>query len=184
MNNTDILQKVKQIYHEGSEANSQYISLWKEEIVFTWRWWVSVIMTILPWILWILFRKKESTARLLGAGFLTMFIAAWMDFIGVDLGLWYYPIDSIPFVPSYIPYDFCVLPVSVMFLIQYKPHISPYWKGAVFTSFNTLLAEPALEYLEFYEEFHWNIWCSLPIYFAIYVLVSWYCHRQSYYPVT
>lgn len=183
MNNNEFLDKVKQIYIKDSEANMQYISLWTEEIIFSWRWWVSVILTFLPWILWAIFRKKDSSARLMGVGFFTMFLTAWMDFIGVDLGLWYYPIDTIPFVPSYIPYDFCVLPVMVMFLIQYKPRFSPFWKAVFFTIINTIIAEPLLEYLEFYEENNWSPQFSLVIYFGIYLLASWLNGRKSYNPV-
>lgn len=135
MKDNESLEKTKELYEQNSNTNMQYISLWTEEIIFSWRWWVSILFTLLPWILWGIFRKKESSARLIGVGFFTMFLTAWMDFIGVDFGLWYYPIDAIPFVPSYIPYDFCVLPVMVMFLIQYKPHISPFWKARGYNCF-------------------------------------------------
>lgn len=180
MNNSDLMDRVKEIYLNDSESNTQYINVWSEEILFTWRWWLSFAMTVLPWILWIIVRKKESTARLLGVAFFTMFLTAWMDFVGVDLGLWYYPIDTIPFVPSFIPYDFCILPVMVTLMIQYKPHISPFWKAAAFTLFNTYIAEPALEYLEFYEEFNWHTYYSLPLYFLIYLLAHWLSRAASY----
>jgi hypothetical protein len=39
--------------------------VWVHDIVVTWRWWVGVILTFLPWIFWFFYRKKESTDRYL-----------------------------------------------------------------------------------------------------------------------
>lgn len=180
MSNDELLKKIRDLYQQNAETNAQYMSLWMEEILFSWRWWVSVVLTIAPWAIWAIFRKRESTLRLLSIGFFTMFLTAWMDYIGVDLGYWYYPVDAIPFAPSFIPYDFCLFPVLVMTLLQFKPRISPYWKAAFFSVFNTFVAEPLLEFLEFYEELRWSPMYSLPIYFAIYLLASWLYHRKSY----
>ena len=32
-----------------------------EHVLFTWQWWVGVSLTIFPWILWLVFRKRECT---------------------------------------------------------------------------------------------------------------------------
>ncbi|WP_425466189.1 CBO0543 family protein [Paenibacillus methanolicus] len=72
--------------------------------------------------------------QLLLASFTALIISSWLDFNGVILGLWYYTGLAIPTIPSYVPWDFCLLPVLIMFLIQVKPQLSAYWKAAIFRS--------------------------------------------------
>ncbi|MEI2467085.1 hypothetical protein V8V74_22895, partial [Niallia taxi] len=72
------------------EAHSHLQDIWADHILFSFGWWTSLFMTIIPWIIWLIFRNKESSARLLLAGLWAMFISTWLDYVGVTLGLWRY----------------------------------------------------------------------------------------------
>ncbi|XEC94750.1 CBO0543 family protein [Paenibacillus tarimensis] len=183
MDEKELMEKVKNLYLQDAHTQTQYAALWMEEIVFSWRWWVSLFLTLLPWIVWAVYCKKDSVARLIGVGFFTMFLTAWLDSIGVPLGLWYYPVDIIPFFPSYIPYDFCIFPVLIMILLQFKPRVSPYWKALAFAAGTAFIAEPVMEYFDFYEEIRWNSFLSAICYFIIYLLAHWLNSRTRYQPV-
>lgn len=45
------------------QAHVELLHIWLKDIVFTWHWWIDLSLTILPWILWLKVRKKESTHR-------------------------------------------------------------------------------------------------------------------------
>lgn len=74
----------------------------------------SVSLIVLPWSIWLLIRKRDSTDRLLYAGFFVMIISSTMDKIGISLKLWVYYINPFPLMTDYIPYDMCALPVATM----------------------------------------------------------------------
>lgn len=65
-------------------------------------------------------------------GLSVMLVSSFLDFCGVQLGLWVYYYELIPWVPAYEPYDWSLLPVVIMMLIEYKPNASPYLKGIIF----------------------------------------------------
>lgn len=72
----DSFQKLSKIYDTVQNTTMDLRHLWITYSLFTWRWWLTVALTILPWVIWIIIRKKESTARLLLAGLTVMVISA------------------------------------------------------------------------------------------------------------
>jgi hypothetical protein len=75
-------------------------------------------MLILPWILWVIFRKKESTARLLFASFIIMLLSSTLDAVGVDHGKWMYPIKVSPLPTISYSFRYSLLPVLTMFFFN------------------------------------------------------------------
>ncbi|WP_420871936.1 CBO0543 family protein [Cohnella rhizosphaerae] len=92
-----------------------------------------------------------------------------MDFVGTSYGLWYYTGKVIPTIPVFVPWDFCVLPVFIALLIEYKPHFSPLVKAMIFAGVSAFIGEPVFLWLGFYVMVNWNILISFPIYFLIYL---------------
>ncbi|WP_170972075.1 CBO0543 family protein [Bacillus yapensis] len=175
LENDKKIKIVGDIYEKVHHANNEYLDYWIENTFLHWDFWLSLALTLLPWILFIQFRKKESTNRLLFVGLFVIIFASWLDFLGVVCGLWYYTGKVVPTIPSYMPWDFCILPVFVMFLIQYKPDMKAYWKGLFFASVGSFIGEPLFKWLGFYVAIHWNKFYSFPIYFLLFMV----CHRLS-----
>ncbi|MBA2939744.1 hypothetical protein HZF08_15625 [Paenibacillus sp. CGMCC 1.16610] len=173
-------QKVKDVYHKVHEANEELFSFWKEDILFSWQWWVALGLIIIPWILWWLFRTKRSTSRLLFAGFFVLVISSWFDFFGIALGLWYYPVQVIPTIPSYLVWDFTVLTVIAMFLLQIKPKVNPLIKAGIYGGFNSFIGEPLFDWLGFYERLSWKYIYSFPIFCVIYLIAHYLSRRESF----
>jgi magnesium-transporting ATPase (P-type) len=94
-------KKIEELYKNIEKSNNQLLEIWLDNVLFTWQWWLEVFLCIFPWTLWFIFRKKESTFRLLCAGFSIVILSSWMDFLGVTFGLWYYKYDVIPTIPPY-----------------------------------------------------------------------------------
>src|SRR4051812_14934990 len=127
------LRQAEQGYLKIVEANSLMADATKNAFLFTWRWWLGIALIIIPWTLWFIFRKKESTNRLLLAGFTSMLLSYAIESIAMSLGKWSYPFKVVPFSPMlFLPFDLSMLPVAVMFFIQLKPNINPFIKAIVF----------------------------------------------------
>jgi hypothetical protein len=169
------IKKYGEFFHRQSGVTADFLHYWLQSTLFHWDFFLSWFFTIIPWVLWMRYRKKKSTGRLLLAGILAILLSSWLDFIGVNFGLWYYTGSAIPTIPSYLPWDFSLIPVLFMFLLQIKPNVSPYMKAFIFTIISSLIAEPLFIWLGFYETVHWKVWYSIPIFFVFYLI----CYRLS-----
>jgi len=178
------IEEVNEIYDKVSTANQEYFKIWKEDTLFHWDFWVSLLFTLLPIIFWIRFRKKESSNRLLFSGMFVFIISSWLDFLGVQLGKWYYTGKVIPTIPSYVPWDWFILPVFVMTLIQIKPRLSPFLKSLIFAGVNTWIGEPLFLWFGFYVMTDWHIYYSFPIYVIIYLIAHKLSKVTNFEPLT
>ena len=48
-----------------SRANSYLYDIWKEQLLFTFEWWIALALIIIPWTIWIILHKKQSRSRVL-----------------------------------------------------------------------------------------------------------------------
>ena len=162
------------------QANQDLFQVWKEEVVFSWEWWFEAVLFLIPWVCWIRFRKKESTSRLLYAGFIVLIISSWLDFIGTTLGLWYYPVNIIPTAPAYLLWDFTLLPILAMLCLQIYPHVHPLYKACLYGGFNAFIGEPIFNWMGFYDPTKWKYIYSFPIFIVIYLIAYYGSNRESF----
>lgn len=138
-----VTEKLTPIHQSIKKLNSEYITLWMDDMFLTWRWWLNVAILLVPWILWFIFRKKESTNRLMLAGLFVFFFTSVLDSVGVAFGLWYYTNTPLPYIHTfYLPWDFSMFPVSIMFLLQYKRDIHPIYKAIYFAVMSVFVEKP------------------------------------------
>jgi hypothetical protein len=164
------LKKVGELYQQVAKANKDYFHFWRVNTAFHWDFWISFLFVIVPILFWIKIRKKKSSNRLLFVGFFVIIFSSWLDFLGVQFGLWYYTGKVIPSIPSYIPWDFVIFPVFIMTLIQIRPTLSPFIKGLIFAGISAFVGEPLFLWLGFYKMMGWHLYYSFPIYVVIYLL--------------
>ncbi|MED1205310.1 CBO0543 family protein [Heyndrickxia acidicola] len=169
------INEVDHFYKKVIEAHREYFHYWLHHTLFHWDFFLSLFLAVVPWVLWFIFRHKESRDRLLFAGFFVIITTSWLDFWGTMYGLWFYTGKVLPSMPSFIPWDFCLLPVFVMLLIQYKPIRSPYLKGLIFAGGSAFIGELLFQWIGLYVMTNWSIFYSFPIYFVIYLIA----HRLS-----
>lgn len=163
--------------------HDQLVNIWYHEVLFTWRWWLGISVSVFMWVIWSIFHKKESGLRLFTAGFFVIGIALFLDAFGVQIGWWSYRYEVIPFIPAYLPYDLALLPVITMLLLQIKPNFNPYIKGIFFSLLATFVGEPIYIWLKIYRPIHWNHLYSLPIYFLIFIIAYWITRSDKYFKI-
>ncbi|MEH7098481.1 CBO0543 family protein [Neobacillus vireti] len=131
---------------------------------------MGIIFTFIPWIVWIIFREKKSTGRLLYAGTFVALISLTLDNVGVQLSAWNYLKPVTPLIPSYIPFDFSLMPISVMFLIQWFYNRNPWIIGFIFGITTAFIGEPIFKWLGLYDPTYWKFGYSVPFYTFIYYI--------------
>jgi hypothetical protein len=177
------IQDVGTYYHQLVDTHYQFFDYWLQNTMLHWDFWLSWLLTVVPWGLWIRYRKKESTHRLLFTAFFIIVVSCLLDFVGTMYGLWYYTGKALPLMPVFAPWDFTLLPVFALCLMQWKPHFSPIMKGLIFAGVNAFIGEPLFLWLGMYVKLHWSIWYSAPIYFVIYIMGHKLCHAKHFAPL-
>ena len=156
-------------YNIIANANYKIYRYWFTDIVFTWRWWVGVVLTILPWIVWTIIKDKNNTARLLFVGLVASLVATTLDNVGIAFGLWYYHYNVTPFFITLIPWDLSLFPVGIMLILQIKPNINKYIKALLFAFFTSFVFEPFFVWIGMYQTIHYKCWYSFFVYVPLYL---------------
>lgn len=177
------LNQVDKAHQLIVQANEMITDATLHAFLFTWKWWISAAMLIVPWILWIIFRKKESTARLLFASFIVMLLSSTLDSVGVDYGKWSYPIKVIPLPTISYSFRYSLLPVLVMFFLQFKPSFSPFIKAIIFGGLGAYIGIPIMAMLDLYKKIDWAYTYSFFILTVMYLIAHWFSRRKSFEPI-
>jgi hypothetical protein len=107
---------------------------WVQDDLFTWKWWLLLAATIIPWILWIKFHDKKKTFEILSYGLIWSVLSSLFDVIGGELIFWGYPDKLLPMVPPLFPADITVIPVIFMFIYQFSKSFYSYFIFSVLGS--------------------------------------------------
>lgn len=164
-----------------SEAYNQKFTTWKDEVFFSWPWWINVILCLLLIFVWLLLRKRESTQRLLYVGLIVSALSIFLDTTGNFFGLWDYQYEVLPSSPWNFPWDLFFMPIFVMLLIQYKPRIHFLIKSIFFASISAFIGLPLLEHFNYYVKLNWSYFYSFPILIGIYLVGHFVASRTTRY---
>ncbi|MDF2633645.1 MAG: hypothetical protein K0R78_519 [Pelosinus sp.] len=157
-----------EIVQTQSVFTEMRVQQWLQDVVFTWQWWILVFLMIAPWILWLCLVDKKRLTPICLFGITVLATVSWMDDLGTDLILWYYPYKLVPIYPQLIPINYSVLPITFMLIYQYFPTWRSYIKAMLIMAIVfSFVAEPALSYLGMYKVLKWQYYYSLPIYMLI-----------------
>ncbi|WP_123043102.1 CBO0543 family protein [Cohnella candidum] len=158
----------------------QKIDIWREYVLYSWQWWFGLFLTIAPWILWMLFKRKAGTDRSLYVALYAIVISVTLDICGAQIGLWHYRYEVVPTLPSYFPWDFTLMPVSILALRLVKPQASRYAKAAFFAIVTSFVGEPFFRWIDVYSMDHWHYAYSVPIQFLIYLFCDSMGRRSGF----
>ena len=153
-------------------------TLWSSSIIFSWRWWINIALTVLPWVIWLKVRDKENTSRLLFVGVITMLVTNCLNNIGLNYHLWHYDWKITPLTLMFIPWDYALFPVGIMLLIQVKPKVSVYIKAFIFAFITAFVFEPFYSWLGLYQPVHWKYWYSFIIYIPLFLIFTKIYHSK------
>ena len=177
--NEEGAQQLAKVYDAIHSSTMEMQKLWLTTSVFTWRWWLTVCFAIVPWIVWLVVRKRESTARLMFAGVTVMVLAAFLETIGIIRGYWWYRYHLLPILTANIMWSYSLMPVSIMLLLQWKPNISPLIKAIVYSAIASFIGLRIFEWLGMYHPKQWSNIYSFVITIVIYLIADFVSKRSS-----
>ncbi|GAE94324.1 hypothetical protein JCM21714_3471 [Gracilibacillus boraciitolerans JCM 21714] len=171
-NNYPTFEEIRNLKQELYQMRLEY---WIAENLFTFQWWLLLVVFFVPWIIWLRVVDRKRIPQILLFGALLMILVIMMDDIGMELNLWSYPYQLIPIMPRLLPIDQGIIIVAHMILYQYFP---PRWKQFIIA--NTVMAlsftfifEPLTVWLGIYKLENWRYIYSLPIYILKATLIKW-----------
>lgn len=182
--NEHVVKLIDQNYDQIHVLIQKKNEIWLQHVVFSGLWWFGVGLSIIPWIIWVVFHKKESTDRILYVGFFVMGVSLALDVFGDQFSFWHYRYNVIPIVPTYFPWDITLMPVSIMILLQIKPNGHPLLKAILFGVGASYLAEPFFHWLGIYVLENWRYSYSIPIQIVIYLLAHYLSRREKFSPLS
>jgi hypothetical protein len=112
----ELLNRIRSMVEEVTQNQMEY---WKSfSDIGTWQFWVVLLTLVVPLI--ILFVSIDKRKILL-LGFFGLNYHIWFQYInatGISLGLWEYPYQIVPFLPSFA-LDASLVPISFILLYQW-----------------------------------------------------------------
>ena len=178
--NEVVFQQLSKIYEQVQQTTMNMQKLWLTHSVFTWRWWLTVTLTILPWVIWFIVRKKESSARLLFAGVVAMAISSLLENIGISRGYWWVQFKLLPVPTTNTMWSYSLVPVTIMLVLQYKTHLNPLLKAIVYSAIASFGGLFIFQLLGMYHPKHWSNFYSFIIMIIIYLVCNYVVTRSSF----
>jgi hypothetical protein len=184
VNKRETFELIDSNVNEIEQLIDKKVQIWFDHVLFSDLWWMGVALSVIPWIIWFYFRRRQSTDRLLYVGFYVMTISVVLDLMGDQLGLWHYRYLVVPVLPTYFPWDTTLMPLTVIFLLQIKPNINPWYKATFFALLTSYGAEPLFDWIGVYEPTGWRYSYSIPIQMAIYMSAHYLSRRNKFAELT
>lgn len=144
------------------------IQHWVNYEVFSWVWWIEIIISASMFVLWFSVVDKKHLRQIIIYGLLINISASFLDVLGSEFALWEYLVRIIPQIPLMYPVDFIILPIGNMIIYQYfvkwKKYLAVSLLSAAVLAF---ILEPLSSAIHQYKLISWKYIYSLPIYFVI-----------------
>jgi hypothetical protein len=168
----------KEIIKIRNELHNKYSEYWLNNNLFSLAWWLMLILCISLWFIWWKLVNKTKLLEIVAFGTMVGLIASVIDIIGCENVLWGYPNDLDPLITPLTVTDFCLIPISYMFLYQYFVN----WKSFVIASvllsaFYVCVAESLAEQLGIFQLNHWKHIYDFPMYILLALLLKWVINK-------
>jgi hypothetical protein len=109
----DLTERISSYTYDWSVYWKMYSSL------STWRYWVNVIIFVLPLIVLVFKLDKSKAYRIGFYGFVIHVTATYIDLYGITHKMWEYPYQIFTFPPVNFGLDASLIPVSYMLVYQW-----------------------------------------------------------------
>lgn len=63
MDKEEYLKHIKELISNTAEDSIEYVKVWKEHVLFTWQWWFSLVLFIIPIIVWFMVLSLQTNSE-------------------------------------------------------------------------------------------------------------------------
>jgi hypothetical protein len=164
-------EEILSMHSELEKMESVY---WKSHDLFSFQWWLLLLILIVPWIVWIRYVDRNRIKDILLFGALLIILVGLMDELGVNLSLWSYPYKLTYLITRLTAIDYGIIIVVHMFVYQFFRD----WKSflivnTIIATIFTFICEPITVWLGIYKLGNWKYIYSLPIYILKASFIKW-----------
>lgn len=124
----------KSLYELKMEYWGQLYRHWVSEEFLSFAWFFNIAFLLLFYIVWIKLVDKRRLRDLLLFGSFMAVVATFIDIVAVTMGLWEYKVRLFPISPAPFPFDFTVIPILYMLVLQYTSTWRSYLTGSLLAS--------------------------------------------------
>jgi hypothetical protein len=149
---------------------------WREYNLYTWKWWLLVILSILSPITWWICIDKQRIIEVTAFGLFYGVSAIILDSIGSNSMIWIYPVRLTPYLyPQLYPYDVGIVIIPFMFIYQrWGDNFKKFFLiSGLQSAFLAFVAEQFMELFKIYQEITWKNLYSFPIYWLL-AIICWF----------
>ncbi|TVY08806.1 CBO0543 family protein [Paenibacillus cremeus] len=169
-----------EVQNERAHLSELSYQHWIHDDFLTWKWWLLLVLSILPWIIWWKFTDKTRRQESLLYGTLITIFAIALDNVGTELLWWGYPDKLFQMIPPLFPADISLVPTSMMMIYQ----LCSSWRtflisNTVFAAFLAFVGEPIFIWLDYYELNSWKLVYSFLFYIIAGVLAKWIIQQTA-----
>lgn len=111
----------KELHHEKAKLMELTFDHWLLYDLFSIKWWFLFIATVVPYFIWWRFVNKTRFFEIFSYGLLCACISFTLDLIGTEMLLWGYYDTLLPWIPTLVPADLVIIPITAMFMYQFFP---------------------------------------------------------------
>ncbi|MBT2688888.1 hypothetical protein J7I93_11905 [Bacillus sp. ISL-47] len=166
-------QKLVSLQEELASQSIEYWEIYSH--LGTWQFWTVAVLLIGPLILVYFKIDRKHIFQIGFFGFAVHILFAYVDAAGIRFGLWGYPYQLLPFIPSF-SLDAAIIPVFIMLVYQWTlKHKKNYYLYAFLTAlafgfgFKPLLVAHGL-----FEKYKWvNYIYIFFIYIILFLMAYW-----------
>ncbi len=162
------------MYEKGRELAKLSIQNWTSKEVFSFQWFLMIVVLIIVYVVWLKLIDKKRATELLLIGSLEsvaklLVVAILLDNI---LGLYEYKIRILPIPANVFATSVTISPIMIMLVTQYTKS----WKGyllwtAVGNAFLNFVILPIYIYLGISEIHNWNVFYHFLVLYAVAICV-------------
>lgn len=167
----ELLHKIK---NTAVELSRLHIDYWKEYSSFNdVKFWVVVFMLVIPLVILFISIQRKN-ALILGFYGLNYHIwFAYTNSAGIRMGLWDYPYEILPILPSFA-LDASFVPVAYMLVYQWvlKNNKNFYLYSTILSAFLAFILKPILVMHDLFRMFEGINYLHLFLFYVLFFLVS------------
>ncbi|UFU00078.1 hypothetical protein KO561_03690 [Radiobacillus kanasensis] len=166
-NQNEYFEKLVSIRETLKEAGTEYWQLYSD--FSTWQFWVVCFILFAPLVILLFTIDRKNIFQIGFFGFAVHVLFAYIDSFGIQYGLWGYPYQVFPFLPS-LSLDASIIPISIMLVYQWTlKHDKNFFIYAIITAAIFGFGfKPFLVLIGLFEKYKW---VNYLIIFFIYIVL-------------
>lgn len=135
--------------------------LWTEYTVFTWKWWMLVIICVLFLVLFIVLIKKDKLLQSIAYFGVIYILNRNLDDVATALDWYDYRIQLEPIIPTMLPANLFIIPIGLTLIYQKLSRWKEFIIGiVVFSGATSFIALPMMRDFGIYLTKNWNSFYS------------------------